>query len=362
MKHQLLWAMILAHSTVCLSLKANTLSWGTHLERITQQAQELDLPFEGKLDTKVEKRLKSYFTTGRLQAERMLGQMYLYFPLFEQELKNRGLPDELKYLPVVESRLIPDVYSSANAAGLWQFIEPTARHYELEVHEVVDERLDPVRATRSALQLLSELHQQFGDWTLALAAYNCGPGRVQRAIRKSKSRSYEKLKRFLPRQTRTYISRFTAAVYFGHYYQGHGLQARCPEWEFEDIDIQLMQEAVSFEEINKLTGLPIHKIKKLNPAFLTQYIPARKKGYYLMLPKEVMKKLKTYFHQKQDIERRSTSLAIAGKLLTAQHTSEALLAMVDLAENGQNNRAMKWRFEVADLRFRNSRQRLWFRP
>lgn len=81
-----------------------------------------------------------------------------------------------------------------------------------------------------------------------------------------------------------------------------------------------------------------------------------------MLPKEVMKKLKTYFHQKQDIERRSTSLAIAGKLLTAQHTSEALLAMVDLAENGQNNRAMKWRFEVADLRFRNSRQRLWFRP
>src|SRR5690606_27290948 len=149
-----------------------------------------------------------------VDSEKLIGKIQIYQPLFEFLLKEKNLPQEFKFLPVIESGLRPGAISRVGAAGLWQFMQPTANVMGLRMNTYVDERRDPVKATEAALEYLQYLYNRYGDWTLVLAAYNCGEGNVNKAIRKAGGkRDYWKIQQFLPKETRDYIPKFIAVSY-----------------------------------------------------------------------------------------------------------------------------------------------------
>ncbi len=236
--------------------------------------------------------VKSYILTyterRREAAQRIIGRSVMYFPMFEQYLRQHKLPLDLKYLPIVESALNPKAVSRVGAVGLWQFMPGTARWIGLEVSEQVDERVDPNASTNAALVYLAQLYDRFGDWELAIAAYNGGGGRVSRAIKRARSKNFWKIRRFLPRETRNYVPAFIAAYYLMHHYEDHNILP-----EYPDLDLQLTKStkvynSYTFYQIAQITGLPLDVIRELNPAYVDNQVPQLDKGAYLTLPTRVM--------------------------------------------------------------------------
>jgi len=174
---------LLAHTTVATesSYKVPTPKYTTAdiKDRLNNLSTVLDIEYTQE----VGKRIREYTVSYRVSGEKILGKVDMYFPIFNQEIRRRGLPEELKYVAVVESHLNPNARSKSGAVGLWQFMKSTAKMQGLTINDVIDERKDPVKSTAAALDYLEYLHGKFGNWTLAIAAYNCGPGNVRKAIR-----------------------------------------------------------------------------------------------------------------------------------------------------------------------------------
>lgn len=236
-------------------------------------------------DAHLQRKLNDYLDTGSHSTEKMLGRANQYFPVFEFYLAKHGMPESLKYLAVAESMLVPRAVSGAHAAGLWQLMPATARSMGLRVDNVVDERLDLHRATEAAVVMLKELYQQFGDWHLALAAYNCGPGRVRRAIRAASGHTYyPKVKRFLPKESQQYVAAYVAAAYAVNYHRDYGLT---PADHLSQDDIALIKvfRTLSLREVARQCDLSFRQVRKLNPAYLRGYIPANRQGYVLRVPR-----------------------------------------------------------------------------
>ena len=241
--------------------------------------------------------LRTYIQNNPEGTAQMLGRAQLYFPIFEKLLAESGLPTDLKYLAITESALNPLATSRSGAVGLWQFMKPTGREYGLRVSSYVDERRDPVKSTEAAVKYLKYLYNRFGSWELALAAYNSGPGRVNSAIRRSGTRNYWKLMRYLPRETRSYVPGFIAATYLMHHYADHGLAPKYPHEDFQYTSSVKIYEPISFADINKVTGVPFAHIRTLNPVFTRNYIPKSVFGYSLMLPQYVMPLMLQYLNR-----------------------------------------------------------------
>ena len=216
----------------------------------------------------------------------MLGLGEYYYPLFEQELNKHHLPLELKYLPVIESALNPVAISRAGAAGLWQFMPATARMYGLEINSIVDERLDPHKATKAAVKFLQDLYEIYGDWHLVIAAYNCGPGNVNKAIRRSGGkRDYWEIYPYLPAETRGYVPIFIAATYAMHYAQDHHIcksEVKIPA----TADTIVLHQRIHFEQIATVLNLPKEQIVAMNPQYRREIIPGDIKPYAVVLPVE----------------------------------------------------------------------------
>jgi membrane-bound lytic murein transglycosylase D len=242
---------------------------------------------KARYDVAVKSYLKTYTVRGRRSAERILGKQLLYFPMIENYLKEAGLPEELKYLSIVESALEPRARSHAGAVGLWQFMAPTGRFYGLRIDNYVDERCDPAASTQAAIKYLKDLYRQFGSWELAIAAYNSGSGRVIRAVKRGSSTDYWEIRNHLPKETANYVPGFIAANYLSTFAEAHGLEP-----DFPPLDLQLTQKikifrAISFETIAKITGLSLETIELLNPTFRKSMIPASENGFDLLLPRRV---------------------------------------------------------------------------
>ncbi len=200
-----------------------------------------------------------------------LGAANFYMPIFEEALESYGLPLELKYLPVIESALNPRAVSKAGATGLWQFMITTGKQYGLEVNSLVDERCDPIKASYAAAHYLSDLYGMFHDWTLAIAAYNCGPDNVNKAIHRANDTDFWKIYPYLPEETRGYIPAFIAANYVMNYYCEHNI---CPMVATLPMktDTLMLSRDVHFEQIAHVLQMDITAIEALNPQYRTQVI------------------------------------------------------------------------------------------
>jgi len=218
---------------------------------------------------------------------RMLGLAPIYFPLFEENLDKYNLPLELKYLPIIESALNPKAKSRVGATGLWQFMYRTGKMYGLEVTSYYDDRSDIYKSTDAACQYLKKLHSLYNDWDLALAAYNCGPGNVNKAIRRSGGKtSYWEIRDFLPRETRGYVPAFMAVNYVMNYATEHNIYPILPNVSCFKTDTIGVTEHISFTQISEALDIPLEYIEYLNPSYKHNFIPNSGKANTLCLPVE----------------------------------------------------------------------------
>lgn len=217
----------------------------------------------------------------------MLGLANYYFPIFEEALAKYGLPMELKYLPIIESALNPGANSVASAVGLWQFMYSTGKMYKLEISTFVDERRDPIKATDAAVRYLRDLYNMYNDWHLVIAAYNCGPGNVNKAIKRcGNARDYWKIYYRLPKETRGYVPAFIAANYVMNFYQSHNILPKSPDFPII-TDTLMVNDYLNFNQVSEIIGIPVDQLRSLNPQYRRDIIPASKeKPYSLVLPQD----------------------------------------------------------------------------
>ena len=270
-----------------------------NLDEARARVKNIDIPFDVQCTPVVEGYLKTYLLKNRDKAEKIVGRAVMYFPLFEKVLAEKGMPDALKYLAVTESALVPRAISRVGAGGLWQFMPETGRHYGLSISSKVDDRFDPEKATRAACEYLQKYYNKYGDWALAIASYNSGPGRVSRAIKRSRSKNFWKLKRYLPRETRSYVPGFIAAAYLMKHHQEHGLQPKYPSLDMQLTESTMVVSNLSFYTIAKVTGVALDVIRGLNPAYKEDEIPQSFRGYKLVLPARVMLAMNQFLERLQ---------------------------------------------------------------
>jgi membrane-bound lytic murein transglycosylase D len=294
--------------TYVYDLPTDTLK--ARLERLNQKT-----PFNVVYNAALENVIKTFLTRKRGLMERMLTVSQFYFPMFEEEFDRHDIPLEMKYLSIVESALNPKARSRVGATGLWQFMYGTGRQYKLSVTSYVDERSDPIKATKAASEFLSRLYDVFGDWDLALAAYNSGPGNVNKAIRRSGGhRNYWNIRRNLPRETAGYVPAFLATMYIFEYAEEHGLKRRKIERPFFETDTVHIKSLITFDQISELVGISVEELKILNPSYKLNVIPfIQGEEYALRLPKSALGKfvnneVQIYAHVKKELESKESPL------------------------------------------------------
>jgi membrane-bound lytic murein transglycosylase D len=236
--------------------------------------------------------LKSWGEKKRSFVKIVLGRSGLYFPMYEAKLAEYGLPIELKYLSVIESGLRPQVKSKAGALGLWQFMYGTGQYYGLKENSYIDERMDPEKETDAACRFLKQLYDIYGDWNLALAAYNAGPGTVNKAIRRSGNKTtYWEVRPFLPTETQGYVPAFIAAAYYMNYYNEHNIKPAEVKTNFYTLDTICLPKAVHMATISKLMNWDLEEIKELNPIYKTAYVPKASPSSCIYGPSDIINKL-----------------------------------------------------------------------
>lgn len=234
----------------------------------------------------VRKYIDQYTNRLRHSVSYMLGASNFYIPIFEDALLLHQIPLELKYLPVIESAFNPRARSRAGAGGLWQFMPATGKRYGLLINSLVDERCDPIKSSDAAARYLKDLYDIFGDWTLVIAAYNCGPGNINKAIhRAGGERDYWKIYPYLPAETRGYVPAFIAANYVMNYYGEHNILPMRASI-LANTDTLLLNHDVKMEQIAKVCDIDIQQLKLLNPQYTTNLIPGYRQRSTLRMPQK----------------------------------------------------------------------------
>ena len=270
-----------------------------YVDRLSRIPSIIELPYNDV----VQKFIDRYSGKLRHSVSFMLGASNFYMPIFEEALEAYQLPLELKYLPVIESALNPTAVSRVGATGLWQFMLGTGKMYGLEVNSLVDERRDPIKSSYAAAHYLKDLYNIFGDWSLVIAAYNCGPETINKAIRRSNgSKDYWQIYPYLPKETRGYVPAFIAANYIMNYYCEHNicpLTTRLPA----KTDTVMINSNVHFEQIAAVVGMEKEQLRALNPRYRRDVIPGHTSPCYLRLPQSMVAQ---YLDHEQEINQYKT--------------------------------------------------------
>lgn len=280
-------------------------------ERLRSIVSPVHLPY----NSIVRKHIVAYVTSRQSITKRMIGQSLYYFPIIERELEKAGLPLELKFMAVVESALQPTAVSPAGAVGLWQFMLTTGRHYGLEISSMVDERRDPVASTRAACAYLKDLYDIYGDWTLALASYNFGPGNVNKALKRAggTASTYWDIYPYLPKATRDYIPAFVGLTYAYHYYKDHHVKPNPPTLPIA-TDTVTISRNLHLQQVATTLDIPLELLQNLNPQYKQDIIPAATRTYPLVLPQ---REISRFLEHEQEIYAKDslyldTHLSLAG--------------------------------------------------
>ncbi|GBU07577.1 membrane-bound lytic murein transglycosylase D [Bacteroidales bacterium] len=251
-----------------------------YVERLSRLPRIMELSY----NPEVRRCIDLYVERRRSLVEYMLGLADFYFPMIEQTLDKYDLPIELKFLAIVESALNPVALSRAGASGLWQFMLPTGKMYGLEINSLIDERRDPIKSTDAACRYLRDMYKTYGDWNLVIAAYNCGPGNVNKAIRRSGGKTdYWSIYQHLPKETRSYVPLFIAANYVMNYYGEHNLfpvETSLPM----STDTLMIEKQLHLDQVAAVLNVDKDLLKSLNPQYKRDIIPGNSKPYVLRLP------------------------------------------------------------------------------
>lgn len=243
-----------------------------YAQRIRALARETNMPLT--FNSRVRAFIELYACRKRQQCSRMLGLSYVYFPMFEEYLDKYNLPLELKYLAMVESALNPVAGSRVGAKGLWQFMYATGKDYGLRQTTLYDDRYNPIKETEAACRFLKNLYARYGDWFLVLAAYNSGPGTVNKAIlRSGGAKNYWTISRYLPRETQDYVPAFIAVTYVMNYASAHNLYPLNPGLLMHGTDTVMVREYLDFQQVSQTVGVPMRDIEFFNPQYTKKIIP-----------------------------------------------------------------------------------------
>lgn len=284
----------------------------TYQERLTRLPTVIELPYNSIVGNFID----MYVDRKRGLVADMVALHNYYGRFFEEELLKQGMPVELEYLPVIESAINPNAVSRAGAVGLWQFMPATAKGLGMEVNSLVDERRDPRLSSRNAARYLKQLHDIYDDWSLAIAAYNCGPGNVNKALRRAGGengvkKDFWEIYPYLPAETRGYVPAFIAANYVMNYYRDHGITPTVVKRQLT-TDTVTVNKYVHFNQIAAVLDIPVEEIRMLNPQFLKDVIPGDYRPYQLTLPTQqclsyVMSEKKILEYDRDLYARRTTA-------------------------------------------------------
>lgn len=286
-----------------------------YIDRLQRMPTIMEMPYNAIVREYIDR----YAVKLRNQVSVMLAANNFYMPLFEEALDAYDLPLELKYLPIIESALKPTARSRAGALGLWQFMLKTGRLYGLESNSLVDDRLDPIKATWAAARYLREMYDIYQDWHLVIAAYNCGPGNVNKAIRRAGGATdYWSIYNYLPRETRGYVPAFIAANYIMTYYCHHNICPMNTEIIPPTDTLQISRE-LHLQQVADLCDITIDELKSLNPQYKRNIIPGNTKPYSLRLPQT---KIATfidnqdtiYNHRAAELFKNRKTVAVSNKI------------------------------------------------
>jgi membrane-bound lytic murein transglycosylase D len=256
-----------------------------------ERLKQLCTIFPMDYNAKVQSFIDLYAVRKRNLTSRLLGLQHIYFPIIEEIFHAYGLPLELKYLAVIESAFNPHAVSPARATGLWQFMYGTGKDYGLAIDNYVDERKDPYKSTHAAAKYLLDLYRIYNDWQLVIAAYNSGPGRVNRAIKLCNGNSnFWEISKYLPRETASYVPAFIGASYVMNYPVEHNLYPIWSDFTYQQDSFRVYKE-MSLERFAAITGAPLEELQLLNPELIRGIIPARPNGYNLRMPRNIADKL-----------------------------------------------------------------------
>lgn len=286
-----------------------------YIERLSRLPNVMEMPY----NEIVQKFIDRY--TGRLRhsVSYMLGASNFYIPIFEEALEAYGLPLELKYLPVIESALNPKATSHAGAAGLWQFMVATGKQYGLEINSLIDERRDPIKSSYAAAHYLKDLYNIFGDWSLVIAAYNCGPENINKAIHRADGQAdYWKIYPYLPRETRGYVPAFIAANYVMNYYCEHNI---CPMRTTlpAKTDTVVVSKDVHLKQIADVCSIDIEELRTLNPQYRRDIVNGNNKPSVIRLPANATN---TFIANEDSIYRYETDALLTRRSLVEVESSK----------------------------------------
>lgn len=257
-------------------------------EEIEARYNRLDLDIDIKFNSRVDAFVNYFTVRDRDYTREMLRRKALYFPIFEKYLAKYDLPEELKYLPIIESGLNPKAVSGPRAVGLWQFMAPTGKEQGLEIDWYIDERMDPEKATEAACKYISWLYKIFDDWKLTLAAYNSGIGNVKRAIRRSGYKNdFWEVYRYLPGETRSYVPQFAAMVYAMEYADEHNIFVDDALYPV-DVEEIMVNQFVYLKSFAEEGGIDLEELRSLNPAIKKDAVPEHFKDFKLRIPKKAL--------------------------------------------------------------------------
>jgi membrane-bound lytic murein transglycosylase D len=262
-------------------------------EDIEDRLRYMDCIVPVKTDASVTKRIETMLK-GRRDTEKMIGRSVVYFPIFDQMLKELELPADLKFITCLETELNNKTVSTSGAKGIWQLMTDVREEFGLRIDNVLDERLDLIKGTEAALKDLKRLYKAYGDWELALAGYNCGVGRLGQALKKARSKNFNDVKQFLPQQTQDYVPKFIAFTYIMKNYKAHNLKPILPSLDLQIIGSVKVKNYLSLSTVANITGLSYDFVKDLNIQYKEEYIPDNKHGYTVIVPRRVMGALQDY--------------------------------------------------------------------
>ena len=254
-----------------------------------ERIEKIATPINVAYNANVQRWIDKYVKRGHKLAPKLLGLSHQYFPMFEEKLDAYDIPLELKYLAVIESALNPKAKSPAGAVGLRQFMYKTGLNMGLEITSYVDERMDPEKSTDAACRYLKLLYTTYNDWTLALAAYNAGPGRINGAMKRSGKSTYWEIYPYLPEETRNYVPGFIAMMYMFEYYNHHNFKPEKIEF-YEDIDTVMVKQQLHFAQLDSVLGIPVEETRELNPQYKLDIVPAVSQYYPLKMQRKYISK------------------------------------------------------------------------